>query len=461
MTASADVFGRDTEWAESSDLSASPRENALMSVYGRRRQGKSLLLQALAQESGGLYWEAALQSRDQNLASFSTAWSQWTGASGPVRFANWEEALDTVFRAPPPRGKTRLALLLDEIGYAVDTAPELPSLLQRHFGPRAEQEGFVSMVLCGSVFAQMTKLFAAGRPCGSPAAQSSRGAAYIPSARVLGLSDNPDAAFRLHALIGGTPAYKRFRAARSRSGDVDRWTIRHLLEPSSPLFFEGSLLIAEDPTLVDKALYWSVLGAVADGHRRRGDIAKAIGRPATALAQPLTVLAEGSWIEIRADPLHKNASTVFNRADVCNSSRLDCSPTERVSIEAIRRPSGRCSAASGAHRIRPHLEWLAAEWVRHAHPESVGGSVRSAGPSILRAGGRRYQVDLVGIEPDRNGMIACVVGETKAERTPMGLRELARLDEIVDFRPRAKRKVRRPRGPDRIYERPSARRATR
>jgi hypothetical protein len=87
------IFNRDVEWVELNRLIDDPGPGSrLLVVYGRRRQGKSLLLQELAQARGGLYWEAAQQSREQNLASFSAAWGQWTGASGPVRFAGWQEA---------------------------------------------------------------------------------------------------------------------------------------------------------------------------------------------------------------------------------------------------------------------------------------------------------------------------------------------------------------------------------
>lgn len=446
-----EVFARDAEWLELERFVTEPAEGTrLMSVYGRRRQGKSLLLQALAEESNGLYWEAALQSREQNLASFSAAWSRWTRAAGPVRFASWEEALDVVFASAPPKGSRRLALLFDEIGYAVETAPELPSLLQRRFGPRVERAGHVSMVLCGSVFAQMTKLFAAGQPLRGRQTRNLRvdPFTYRASAEYWGLADHPDAAFRLHALIGGTPAYRRFAGGEvPKRGDIDRWAVRHLLDPSSPLFYEGSLLVAEDPTLVDKALYWSVLGAVADGSRRRSDIAKAIGRPDTALAQPLSVLSEGSWLELRADPLHKKASTVLLTEPMLRTHRVLIAP------ERARLDRGDAAAVWDDAQPRlartvfgPHLEWLTAEWIlRHADPASVGGSARSAGPSVLRAGGRHYQVDVIGIEPNRNGDDrVCVVGETKAEREPMGIAELDRLDEVVRLiGARAKPTVRR------------------
>ena len=62
------LFDRVHEWgALASFIGASGPGSALGLVYGRRRQGKTYLLQSLAEQSGGLYWTALSQSSAQNL----------------------------------------------------------------------------------------------------------------------------------------------------------------------------------------------------------------------------------------------------------------------------------------------------------------------------------------------------------------------------------------------------------
>ncbi len=52
----ADVFGRDTEWADLADFALSPLPGLRIAVvYGRRRQGKSYLLRRLTGAVGELY----------------------------------------------------------------------------------------------------------------------------------------------------------------------------------------------------------------------------------------------------------------------------------------------------------------------------------------------------------------------------------------------------------------------
>lgn len=77
----------------------------------------------------------------------------------------------------------------------------------------------------------------------------------------------------VHAVVGGTPAYRReFVAEDAPEGvhDFDRWIIQRVLSPANPLFREGRYLVAEDAELRDPALYHSVLAAIAEGRRRAG-----------------------------------------------------------------------------------------------------------------------------------------------------------------------------------------------
>ncbi len=54
--------------------------------------------------------------------------------------------------------------------------------------------------------------------------------------------------------------------APSGPGDFDRWVVRTVLNPQSPLFREARYLLAEETEIRDPALYHSVLGAIAAGN---------------------------------------------------------------------------------------------------------------------------------------------------------------------------------------------------
>jgi uncharacterized protein len=427
-------FGRSVEYTRLKQFLTDGTKGARLAVVlGRRRQGKSMLLQELAAELGSFYWEAAEQSSTQNLLSFSNEWSAFVQSAGPIRFASWEEALATVM------GETRskVGILIDEVGYLIDTAPEFPSLLQRHLGPTAERSGSALVVLCGSIYAQMTDLLDINSPLHGrqQLLVNLQPFNYREAAEFWGLTDNPDAAFQLDALIGGTPAYLRYaRWHRPSRGNVGAWAREFLLDPGSPLYREGQILVAQDPTLVDKALYWSVLSAIADGATRRGDLAGAIGKQSGALHQALSVLSAGGWIELVTDPLHDRSTSIKLADPIIRTHRVLIAPNTR----RLDRGFAKQVWEDSQHRLgrlihAPHLEFLANEWVqRFAAAQSVGGSIRSSSPGVLRRQGAVKQLDVIAVSPDRNDVDRiCAVGEVKADRQPVGVGELDRLDGII------------------------------
>ena len=104
--------------------------------------------------------------------------------------------------------------------------------------------------------------------------------------------DEPELAFRLHALVGGSAGgYRAMCIDRPRgAAEFDDWVIQRLLNPASAMFREGSALLYEEPELGDAALYHAVLGAICGGAHKRSDIAKRLGRQDSALSHPLEML---------------------------------------------------------------------------------------------------------------------------------------------------------------------------
>jgi uncharacterized protein len=391
-----------------------------------------MLMRHLAEASGGFYFEAAQQSSSQNLADFSDAWARHTGSVG-MRFDSWAGAIEHLKELPA--GPTPHLVVFDEFGYLEANTPELPSLLQRAFTERAAAG--LRVVLCGSAFSQMRRLLGPSAPLRGRQHRTIQidPFDYRTAAQFWGLDTNPDAAFRLHALIGGTPAYRRFTTdAPLPDGDVRLFAIEYLLNPTSLLHTEGRAVVAEDDSLEDKALYWAVLNAVADGATRRSEIAKALDRSDAALHVPIEALVAAALLEKRPDPLNRRSSTFVLIEPMLRTERILIAP-ERARIERGRAAEVWDDAEPRiARRIHgPHLEWMAAEWVlSHAKSETVGGEVRSAGPAILTRRGVRSQLDVVAVAPDRNDVEQiCAVGECKAGAESVGMDELERLDTVI------------------------------
>jgi uncharacterized protein len=429
-----ELFNRAWEWdALTRFVTESPGfEPRLGLMYGRRRQGKSLLALALCRALGGFYWCALETESDANLTALSEAWAAYTKQPGVIRFASWNDALITLLSSNA-NGHGPL-VVVDEAQYVIAKEPVLPSYLQQLLGPAGlgQASGGTRLLLCGSAFGEMRKLLDGQAPL--------RGRAvldivvqpfdYRTAADYWGLTANPSAAFRLHSMVGGTPAYLPLadKDTPGTDGDIDGWVIRRLLNPASSLYRDGRIAVAEDSQLGDRQLYWGLMSAVADGARRWSEIQAALGTGRGSLQHALTTCVDTTWLAKVEDPLRKNRAVYelaepmvrFHRLVIeRNQTRLAARPASEVWVDA------RNDVAVRIHG--PHMEVLAREWLlRYATNKTTGGVVSEVGPTEVADVG---QIDLVAVESTSvGGTRPLLIGEVKATTERVGAKVLDRLD---------------------------------
>nr|WP_322778948.1 hypothetical protein [Frankia sp. Cas4] len=77
-----DMFDREAEWASLSRFATDATPGATLGVVtGRRRQGKSFLLEAVCEQTGGLYFQA---TEAESLRRFGAHLSEHVGALAPL-----------------------------------------------------------------------------------------------------------------------------------------------------------------------------------------------------------------------------------------------------------------------------------------------------------------------------------------------------------------------------------------
>ena len=436
------VSGREHEWRALARFAAMPDDGARLGiVYGRRRQGKTYLLDQLADVSGGFLFTAAQQSSVQNLAALGGAYSGYLGLEAPVRFQSWSAAVEALLRLGEARPEPTI-VVIDEFPYLLDEAPELPSLIQAAIGPgsRSSTSGRTRLILCGSALTSMRSLLTGTAPLRGRASLEMvlQPFDYRESAEFWGLATDPDTAFHVNALVGGTPAYREMSGGSPSSTGLAEWVVDGLLDPASAMFREGNVLLYEQPGLIDPGLYFSVLGAVASGATRRSGIAAALGRPSGALAHPLAVLEELQLIERAEDALRATRPVYRVAEPIIRLSQLVIRPREARLVARQGRQIWEEAADTVSARIYgPHLEALAREWTS-LHARHLGGAVSIASASTLRCrnhpGG--HELDIVAIEnlPNRKPRILAI-GEAKATKRQIGVDEIARLEHIRTLLP--------------------------
>jgi uncharacterized protein len=284
------MIDRDLEWAIFERFAE--REKGLAIVYGPRRVGKSFLLDAVCEATGGRRYQAIGGVAATQLADFGRELGEWLGA-GPLRIDGWADALERLAKVELP------FIALDELPYLTEVSPEIPSLLQRYVdageGP--------SLIVSGSALSVMSDLVESRAPL------YGRAAAVVVPAPLGGAdlttlwgTDDPLGALWIDAVLGGLPGYRPL--VESPGSERNAWMIEEVLSAGSPLLDAAEADLANVPELPAlRGVYRAILAAIAAGERSFSAISRVAGLPSGALSRPLATLQRAGLIERVVDPL--------------------------------------------------------------------------------------------------------------------------------------------------------------
>lgn len=370
-------IGRARERAYLEELFASRRAE-LFVLYGRRRVGKTELLQQFCQGHRSVYFLAA-QVRDRdNLRSFRNAIADGLGdaLAGDVEFPDWGAALG--FLAERSGGE-RLVVVLDEFPYLCEADKSLPSQIQRFWDMRGKKSSLL-LVLCGSqvsfmekeVLAERSPLF--GRRTGQKRLEPLSPMETLEFFPRWSLEDRVLA----YAVLGGMPAYL---ARFDDREDLRTNVLRDMLRPEGYLFDEVAFLLRSE--LSNPATYNSLLASLARGSQRLNDIALDVGVDSTTAGKYLSVLRELRLVEREVpvtdpDPLRSRRGT-YHIADRFlafhfrhlqpNVSLIHAGRGERVLEESIVPDLPRLLDEARVDFVLEHLHREAAALVGEELPE--------------------------------------------------------------------------------------------
>ncbi len=373
----APFVGRSHERAFLEELSGSGRPE-LFVLYGRRRVGKTELLQQFCQGRRAVYFMAA-QVRDRdNLRAFRGALAEGLGdaLAQEVEFPDWTAALSFLVERT---GSERLVVVLDEFPYLCEANKSVPSQLQRFWDTRGKKSALM-LILCGSQVSFMEKEVLAERsPLFGRRTAQKRLEPLRPS-ETLEFFPRWDLEQRLlaYAILGGMPAYlSRFDDALSLRENI----LRDLLRPEGYLFDEVAFLLRSE--LTNPATYSSLLGSIARGAQRLNDIALDVGVDSTTAGKYLHVLRELHLVEREvpitdSDPLRSRRGT-YRIADRFlsfhfrhlqpNLSLIHAGRGSRVLEEAVEPDLNRLLDEARVDFVVDHLRREAAELVGEELPE--------------------------------------------------------------------------------------------
>lgn len=276
--------GREKELAELNELYRQDQFH-LFILYGRRRVGKTTLLNEFSKGKDTIFYSAEQSNDRMNLEKFSEQVFEHYQEETLEPFSSWENALTYIHNRQ--EGK-RLLLILDEFPYLVRKNKGLLSIFQ-HLIDHRLQFGRLFLVLCGSYMGFMEKeVLGAKSPIfGRRTGQlQMKTLDYKTGAEFLdGFSKEEK--LKLYGAFGGTPLYLR---QVQEEKNFEENMKQAFLKVTSYLYEEPLLLLRQE--VQEPGIYCAVIEAIAEGRTKANEIATRTGEEQAKCIKYIQTLCE-------------------------------------------------------------------------------------------------------------------------------------------------------------------------
>ncbi|MDR2588534.1 MAG: ATP-binding protein [Spirochaetales bacterium] len=268
------------------------RESSFVVVYGRRRIGKTRLIQEFLKGKGGVYFLATEEGEAQNRDSLRREIACFTGnpllAGAPVE--DWSLVFEAFLSFEPEKKKV---IAIDEFQYLCYANQAFPSLMQKIWDTQLSGKK-IMLILCGSFISMMeSQVLAYSSPLyGRRTAQIRL--RQIPFRYYGGFfpGKKPAELVPFYAVTGGVPKY--IEALRAHK-NVYEAIAKDVLSRMSFLYEEPHFLLSRE--VVQVGSYFSIIKTIAAGKRKLVDIASTLGVKQTGLTRYLATLTSMDIIE--------------------------------------------------------------------------------------------------------------------------------------------------------------------
>ena len=303
-------IGREWELKKLNDMHAGDKFECVI-IYGRRRVGKTSLVQEFIKDKRAVYFLSLETSERINLENFSRGvWAAaMEGIKKPPYFANFSDALETVGDLA---SEERLVLIIDEYPYLANSVKGISSILQAEIDMRLKNSKLF-LILCGSSMS-----FIENQVLGYQSPLYGRRTAQL---KILPFSFFESMSFHknysvydnaiVYGITGGIPQYL---AQIDANKSIKQNIIENFFDPSSYLFEEPSNLLKQK--LREPYIYNDIITAIATGSSRLNEIATKTGLETAVCSKYLTSLISLNIVKKERPILaEKSKKTIYRLAD--------------------------------------------------------------------------------------------------------------------------------------------------
>jgi uncharacterized protein len=261
-------------------------DNFLVVLYGRRRCGKSTLLQFVANDDS-IYYLATQSSSSLQLAYLATEIARHIPGFDSVNYPDWHSLLMNL----NDRSTKKYHLIIDEFPYLVNQSPELPSIIQKYLDSPGSKN--INFILCGSSQRMMHNIILdAKAPLYGRAREIFQLTPLKPGWIMDALNINAQSAVEYYAVFGGIPRYWELAAEYSTLTEAIKELI---LDKKGVLHDEPMRLLLDD--LQSAIQPYSILTLLGAGCRKVSEIASRLEIPVSSMSRPLATLQNLGYVK--------------------------------------------------------------------------------------------------------------------------------------------------------------------
>ena len=279
-------YGRERELKKMNSL-YDRGDHQLIVVCGRRRVGKTTLINEFCKEKRTLFFSALESTAEKNLKVLSKAINKFTHPDSSVN-SEYTRFDDAFVRISEAAEKERLVFIIDEYPYLAAADSSVSSVLQHIIDHRFSKTD-IFVILCGSSVSFMENQVLGHK---SPLYGRRTAQFRVEPLNYLRAAEAhphllPESNAAIYGITGGVPHYMN-KLAIKNDGDIGNSIINDILERASYLFEEPANLLKQE--LREPATYNAIISAMAGGASRLNDIANKTSLDYAVCSKYLSVL---------------------------------------------------------------------------------------------------------------------------------------------------------------------------